>query len=109
VHSSITEIGDFDEIGVISLNLSSKDCLENIINIPDGWNNITSVYKMIGDIDSDESCECGIVIETARGLISLFCGAFPASLNVICPGFDQGLRITSFQKFKYHLRLLVAY
>lgn len=109
IFSNITEISDLDEIGVISISLSEKGDLENFIILPDDCRIVTSIHKMIGDFSSDESCECGIIIETSGGIISFFSGAFPASLNVICPGFNQGLRVTSFQKFKYHLKPLKVY
>lgn len=109
ISSSIFEIDEFDEIGVISINISNDHKLYNEIIIPDECREASSVHKIVGDISPDESCECGIVIDTNGGIISFSSGSFPASLNVTCPGFNQGLRITSFQKFKYHLRPLQVY
>jgi hypothetical protein len=109
ISSCIFEISALDEIGIISINQSEKDDLENQIEMPSDFLVVDSIHKIIGDFSSDESCECGIVIETAVGIISLFSGSFPGSLNVVCPMFNQNLHLTSFQKFKYHLKPIKIY
>ena len=109
IYSSIVELSDGDEIGVLSIERTDKKVLENKISLPELCKIPTSIQKIVGDYDVDGSCECGLLIETSAGMISFFSGSFPASLNIVCPGFDQGLRVTSFQKFKYHLRPLKVY
>ena len=109
IFSSIVDISDIDEIGVISVEKTDKLDLGNNIVIPDKYRKSLSINKIIGDYDVDECCECGIVLESSGGLISICSGAFPASINITCPGFDQGLRVTSFQPLKYYLKPMHIY
>lgn len=107
--SCITELDSGDEIGVLSITDVDRNSFENRILLPGNFRSTWSVSKLIGEFGNNEVCECGLLIESAGGIISIMSGAFPASINVICPKFDQGLRTTSFQNFKYYLRRLKAY
>ena len=102
IHSEIAPIGDRDEICVLFFAYGEAKDYPIEIDISDIGKSINSVHRIVGEFDREESCECGLTIETGKGLISILSGSFPGSLNVICPRFQQGLLISSFPKFKYY-------
>jgi len=101
IGSEMVPIGDRDEVGVLFFAPGGPKDYPIEIDVSDIGGGVNSIHKVVGEFDREESCECGLLIETSKGFISVLSGLFPASLNVICPRFQQGLLLSSFPKYKY--------
>jgi hypothetical protein len=100
IYSDVYELSDGDEIGIISGKFIHQEIDGSVLEFISP--KITSLHNIIGIIDNDIECLCGIVVEADDGIHSIVAGSFPASINIISPIFNQSLKMNSFQPFKYY-------
>lgn len=109
VSSHMVDIDEFDEIGILSVVEADDIILSEMIEGSQFPGEIRAIYKITGEFGASDTCECGLILETDEGLLSIVSGSFPTSLNLIYAGFNQKLKVNSFQPFKYHTNQLKLY
>jgi hypothetical protein len=109
VGAQMFDLDGWDEIAVLSVTKLLEDPPIQMVPGPAFPGVIQSVYKIVGEFDPEETCDVGLVIEGCAGTMCLVAGSHPTSINLIYPGFDQGIRMHSFQTFKYSFKRLHFY
>jgi hypothetical protein len=109
VGAQMFDLDEWDEIAVLSVAKLSEGPPSDMVAGPDFPGVIQSLYKIVGEFDPEETCDVGLVIEGSAGMMCLIAGAHPTSINLIYPGFDQGIRMHAFQTFKYSFKRLHFY
>jgi hypothetical protein len=109
VSSRMVDIDEFDEIGILSITKNDDVLSSEMVEAPQFPGAIRAIYKIIGEFDPGETCECGLVLETDERLLTIISGSFPTSLNLMYADFNQKLKVNSFQPFKYQMHQLKLY
>jgi hypothetical protein len=109
VGSQMFDLDEWDEIGVLSIKRLLDPPAPIMVTGPPFPYPVQSLYNIIGEFDPEETCEAGLVVESEAGLMWIVAGSFPCSVNLFYPGFDQGIRMHSFQTFKYTFKRLHFY
>lgn len=89
IHSVMTDIGGWDEVGTLVFRLATKDDnLPEMIPLPPTWGCVASVEKL--ELDEDDfSAESGLVIQTCDGEeLIVVCGTNVYTIQMTAPFFS---------------------
>ena len=108
VGAQMFDLDGWDEIAILSVARLLEDPPSSMLTGPEFPGTIRSIYKVIGEFDTEETCDVGLVVESDKAMMCLVAGSFPTSLNLIYPGFGS-IHLHSFQTFKYSFKRLNFY
>jgi len=85
IGSEMVPIGQRDEIGVLFFAPGQLKDYPIEIDVSDFGRSANSIHKVIGEFDREESCECGILIETSKGFISVLAKCYMPAISARPP------------------------